>query len=50
MAHRDIKTENMLIMKDGSLVISDLGTAKKMDYQIATMTVGIGTYKYWPSE
>jgi len=32
MAHRDIKTDNMLIMNDGTLVIADLGTAKKLDY------------------
>lgn len=50
MVHRDIKTSNMLIMPDESLVLADLGTAKILDYQIATMTIGIGTQKYWPPE
>lgn len=52
--HRDIKPDNILIMSDGTVVISDLGLAKfdQRDSTILTQTmvVGLGTPLYCAPE
>jgi len=50
--HRDIKPGNILIAKDGSAKLTDLGLAKRMDDQtrLTLAKQGFGTPQYMPYE
>jgi len=51
VAHRDIKTDNVLLHKDGNEIyarVADFGISKKRDDKSVTMA--IGTYKYMAPE
>ena len=49
IVHRDLKTENVLIGKDGYLKIIDYGVARKMEPDEDAMTYG-GTEDYMAPE
>ena len=50
--HRDVKPENVLIGSDGTVILADLGLAKRLtgDAELTTTNQGVGTPHYMPYE
>jgi len=52
LVHRDVKPDNILLGRDGSVKLADLGLAKRRtgDLELTTANQGVGTPHYMPYE
>ncbi|KAG2373011.1 hypothetical protein C9374_012954 [Naegleria lovaniensis] len=48
--HRDLKSDNILVDKNGNAVIADFGSSKKLHALLTNKSIGIGTENYMAPE